>query len=333
VKVVVSTLSHRLSDETCLSLAGYLIEHGAPPFRKDFHELDVDAYFDDIENEVPGGETVFELYRTRIHSFPKLEFKGGRICVKYLSKVCLGKDLRGITILAAKQSPEASNISGIFGSFFSELVEILGLLDQHQQELYDFKIKSLKKWVGERTKVLPSTNGQLCSLWEEATQLRTVIQPTSQVAAMPAGEFWKLIEKIDRGALERGDQELAVGPLVSALSKISVAKLKSFHNQLTNLLYALDTRAHSREADTLSDDWFLYARCYVIAQGPAYYQSVLNDPKKMPRNDISFEYLLEAAPEAWAVKTGNDAADFPECSQLSYESGSNRDGWTQSDLQ
>src|SRR5581483_9120952 len=99
--------------------------------------------------------------------------------------------------------------------------------------------------------------------------------------AMSEAESWKLIEKTDRTALDRGDQERAVKPLLSALKKLSVAKIQSFQNHLTDVLYALDTRAHCNAADIVSDDWFLYVRCYVVAQGRTFYEHVLKDPAKM----------------------------------------------------
>jgi hypothetical protein len=61
----------------------------------------------------------------------------------------------------------------------------------------------------------------------------------------------------------------------------------------------------------------------VVANGEEFYQSVLSDPSKMPK-DLEFESLLSISREAFLKKTGDDFDYSPGCS---YETFSNRDGW------
>lgn len=75
-----------------------------------------------------------------------------------------------------------------------------------------------------------------------------------------------------------------------------------------------------------SDDAFLYARCYVVAQGRERYEATLMNPALMPQTIGEWcEALLYPQRNAWAQITGKDASDFD--SSVSYESGSNEDLW------
>ena len=42
---------------------------------------------------------------------------------------------------------------------------------------------------------------------------------------------------------------------------------------------------------------------------------------------MEFEAILYVARDAWAKKHGKSAKDFPHISSISYETGSNKDGW------
>lgn len=94
----------------------------------------------------------------------------------------------------------------------------------------------------------------------------------------------------------------------------------------------MDTKAHASnigedsydpKSDYVSADGFLYARCVVVANGREFYRAALEDPAKMPKN-LEFESLLNLAPRAYELKTGED---FEYSTGCSYESFSNAAGW------
>ncbi len=145
--------------------------------------------------------------------------------------------------------------------------------------------------------------------------------------------FWGLIDKFDWD--HTGDDDRVLSPAVDALSEMPEADISGFQTILASKLYALDGRAWARrtgkhiwwgEPDKLSVDGFLYARCVVVANGRALFEAVLADPKKMPK-DMEFEALLSVARAALVKKTGREDAE-PEESPLSFETFSNREGWT-----
>jgi hypothetical protein len=143
--------------------------------------------------------------------------------------------------------------------------------------------------------------------------------------------FWSLIDLLDWS--NTGDDESVLEPLVSALSGLGKPSIRSFAERLAFCLYSLDTKGHAQhigvdsfinEAAHFSSDGFLYARCAAVANGRAFYTSVLIDPRRMPK-DIEFEALLSAAPTAWERITGEYLDHQAGCS---YETFSNISGWS-----
>jgi hypothetical protein len=147
--------------------------------------------------------------------------------------------------------------------------------------------------------------------------------------------FWELVSDLDWG--QEGDDDKVVEPVVKVLAAMPDAEIAAFQNTLTEKLFALDGRAWARESggsiwwgepDFLSADGFLYARCVVVANGRDFYDSVLSDPSQMPK-DIEFESILYVARTAYERKTGNSGDAVRDRTDLSYETGSNREGWPQ----
>ncbi|HEV8545692.1 MAG TPA: DUF4240 domain-containing protein [Candidatus Limnocylindrales bacterium] len=145
--------------------------------------------------------------------------------------------------------------------------------------------------------------------------------------------FWDLIAKLDWS--REGDDENVVEPVVTALAALPDSAIAAFQNNLASKLYALDGRAWARksgsgiwwgEPDKLSVDGFLYARLAVVANGRAFYQSVLGDPTAMPK-DVEFESLLYVASKAYERKTGLDDDGGLDMTDVSFETFSNEDGW------
>lgn len=142
--------------------------------------------------------------------------------------------------------------------------------------------------------------------------------------------FWNHIERIDRKALLEGDEDAAIAPLERHLTSLDPADLESFEEHLSQCLYALDGLAFANQSGESgdSDDAFLYARCFVVAQGQQHYEATLRDPSLMPKTlDGRCEALLYPHRRAWAVITGTDESEWAFDASVSYESGSNEQLW------
>lgn len=147
---------------------------------------------------------------------------------------------------------------------------------------------------------------------------------------MTEQEFWKLIALIDVSALDEGCEDEAIEPLQAALNMKSESELFGFEEVLSQQLYAIDGEIFADNAGESagSDDGFLYARCFVVAKGRAYYDAVQSDPACMPKSIEQWcESLLYPQRTAWAKQTGNDRFAWPFTASVSYESGSNAALW------
>lgn len=139
-------------------------------------------------------------------------------------------------------------------------------------------------------------------------------------------DFWALVALVDAKALAAGDaDDEAFEPLIAALAKRSAADIREWHELLAHKLWLLDGEAFAEHAGDAgqSDDGFLYARCFVVARGKAFYEGVLRAPKKFPA-DVDAETLLGVANEAYVRKTDDDLED---ATHYSYETGSNAAAW------
>ena len=81
--------------------------------------------------------------------------------------------------------------------------------------------------------------------------------------------------------------------------------------------------SYKDERQYFSSDIFLYARCAVIAKGAQVFNSVLNQPKTMLKNE-TFEQLLDLASQAYKQKTGKQFDYIPA---YIYETFANAEGW------
>ena len=148
---------------------------------------------------------------------------------------------------------------------------------------------------------------------------------------MSEDEFWSIIALLDWK--HQGNDKKVLAPAINALASKSKTAICHFEERFAFLLYQLDTRAHASntgedsydpKSDYISADGFLYARCVVVANGREFYEVVLKDPSKMPK-DMEFESMLGLASGAYEVKTGED---FEYSTGCSYESFSNSAGWS-----
>jgi len=143
-------------------------------------------------------------------------------------------------------------------------------------------------------------------------------------------QFWSIIAHLDWG--ETGDDEAVIEPAITALASTSVDLIEGFDDRLAEKLHALDTEAHAREMgqeayrgpdEDFAVDWFLHARCCVVANGRTFFERVLADPASMPE-DEDFEAILWVAASAYHRMTGQEFTHVPP---VSYETFSNRAGW------
>lgn len=148
---------------------------------------------------------------------------------------------------------------------------------------------------------------------------------------MNEAQFWAIIAQLDWRTL---DSDAILAPAVEALSRFSKESIYRFHDMLNKKLYALDGRRFAEQLGSnkyeagnnkhFSVDSFLYARCCVVANGPVFYETVLKNPAKMPK-EYTFESLLYLPRKAWLLKTKrDDYAYFPE---IWSETFSNSDAW------
>jgi hypothetical protein len=163
----------------------------------------------------------------------------------------------------------------------------------------------------------------------QGAQLEIIVHESEAVQQMNEEQFWAIIAKLDWTKGEDDDAILA--PAMEALKPYSVADIHRFHDILAEKLYALDKQAFAEQMGEyryggphhFSVDSFLYARACVVANGKEFYESVLRDPSKMPK-EYTFEALLYLAPAAFEQKTGETWDYVPK---ISYETFSNREGW------
>jgi hypothetical protein len=133
-------------------------------------------------------------------------------------------------------------------------------------------------------------------------------------------ELWGLIAMIGPDP-EDGDYHRAIGKLAAR----PVEDIYAFADRLAELLYALDTEAHAKAARARGD-WFLYVRCAAVLAGPVVYGAVLAEPSRLRRfAKREAELLLSVPSEAYEHTTG---MPWTHETPLSYESGSNADGWS-----
>lgn len=176
----------------------------------------------------------------------------------------------------------------------------------------------------------PSVIQNLRDKYPQAT-LRIEAENSLHAGGMDEEQFWAIIDLLD---WKSRDSDKILAPAVSALSQFSKADIADFHDILAQKLYALDGRRFAEQLGSnrysasgdkhFSVDGFLYARCCVVANGRDFYEKVLQDPTKMPK-EFTFESLLYLPHEAYKLKTGR--ADYDHIPEVWYETFSNPEGW------
>lgn len=154
--------------------------------------------------------------------------------------------------------------------------------------------------------------------------LQTIRLEKEETSTTEQALFWQLIKKID---WSKDSAEERLKPLLETLKEAEVDTINKFSEQLAQALHRLDGPAYyevlkSREQG-VSADTFLYARCFVVAKGNAFFEMVLQHPEKMMTAE-NFEAILYLTQEAYQQKTGEAYNFFPS---VVYESFFNEKLW------
>jgi hypothetical protein len=108
--------------------------------------------------------------------------------------------------------------------------------------------------------------------------------------------------------------------LEAVLKDLSQEDLLAFDHILEQKLYDIDREEIHAVTDG-SDDGFLYARGFIVAMGKGFYEAVDADFSKA-LTDFECEEMCYLSFHIYAERFGEIPA-----SEVSRESGSNRDGW------
>ncbi|UYZ62672.1 DUF4240 domain-containing protein [Hymenobacter weizhouensis] len=163
---------------------------------------------------------------------------------------------------------------------------------------------------------------------------------------MEKKEFWHFIESAAREA--QNNQQLQEAALIKSLQTLEPEQIISFECVLREYLIEADhfniLAAQKIIDGYVSDDSYLYFRCWLIGQGEAVFTTALLNPDTLASvvDDPyqGFEELLYVATTAFEKRTGKTEEDdsFPRniahARGLDYDFGSETKGddWTESQL-
>ncbi|WP_375433781.1 DUF4240 domain-containing protein [uncultured Hymenobacter sp.] len=166
---------------------------------------------------------------------------------------------------------------------------------------------------------------------------------------MDKREFWQLIESAKE--VSKGDQTRQEQALINSLAQYEPQQIVEFECMLREYLIEADDfnvmAAQKILNGYVTDDSYLYFRCWLIGQGETVFTNALRNPDTLatvvqaPYQD--FEELLYVATAAYEQHTGKKADDdtedaFPRsvasARGLDYDSGSATKGedWTENQL-
>jgi len=142
---------------------------------------------------------------------------------------------------------------------------------------------------------------------------------------MNEAKFWKIIGLFD---VKQTDSLAIMKNAIQVLSELEITEIESFTDILAEKLFVLDAEKYTQNLDKpISVDDFLYVRCFVVANGEAYYQEILQNPEKL--EDSAFEPLLSLPDLAFEQKTNQE---FLYITKVSYETYSNAEGWKEAGI-
>ncbi|GAB2966522.1 hypothetical protein GCM10027048_41270 [Hymenobacter coalescens] len=145
---------------------------------------------------------------------------------------------------------------------------------------------------------------------------------------LPTASFWHLIEQANAAA--PADHDARVQYLVEALAARPLADITGFELTLRQLITQADDYgimgAQKIIDGYVTDDSYLYFRCWLIGQGEAVFTAALQHPDSLATvapgpYDCDFEALLYVATQAYARQTGrkeDEDETFPRAVALAH---------------
>ncbi|MEM9929895.1 MAG: DUF4240 domain-containing protein [Bacteroidota bacterium] len=155
-----------------------------------------------------------------------------------------------------------------------------------------------------------------------ARRLNLKVEEQEAEVSIKEDKFWDIISRVEN---QRNDCQVEAA--IEHLASCSEPEIKGFAELLAEKLFMLDKQIFAGEranTETFSADTFLDERAFVISQGKDFYETVINDPAKMPTGSIC-EQLISIPEVAWKRKTGSRFDYLPSKNYFTY---SNPDGWT-----
>jgi hypothetical protein len=147
--------------------------------------------------------------------------------------------------------------------------------------------------------------------WEDSPEINAL--RTEALKTNDEGQLSKLSEKLEDIILENYTRRL------HSLSKEDLTK---FIHILEERLYHIDRQEIHEYVDG-SDDGFLYARCFILGMGKAYYSMVDQTPSK-----ATFDLWAEGFGfSAYGVYEEKCGEEFERYTFHSIETCSNEEGW------
>jgi predicted DNA-binding WGR domain protein len=159
-------------------------------------------------------------------------------------------------------------------------------------------------------------------------------KPKQEYKPMDEEVFWEIIALFNWK--KTGDDDAVLKPAINKLVKMTIDDIYKFAEILAEKLYSLDGIEYAKnigefsyknKTTHFSNDYFLYVRCCVVANGKEFFHQVLQNPTSMPK-DMDFEALLYLPDEAYNKKTKTE--DYHYQTKFSFETYSNKEGWNPS---
>lgn len=217
------------------------------------------------------------------------------------------------------------------------------------QELEAVDVWLLSEKADRVLEAVEGDNSELRALWEENRTLYPLwlenlhairgrirsnenlpeeIQRIHREKAMCDADFFRLTDLLDWD--QEGEDERVLEPLIAYLAKCPEEVIIAFDDRMAKLLYDLDSAELARRIygtdGHFSGDEFLYIRCVALVNGADFYYQV-RDGRRELGNDLGFEAILYVPAMAWARKYGKELQVYSHMTDVSYETGSNREKW------
>lgn len=145
------------------------------------------------------------------------------------------------------------------------------------------------------------------------------IKTNSQMDTINTDNFWLLVDNAVKAS--NGDNSLKEKFLTSELEKLSLEEIKNFEIAFRKCVIDADDfkvmAAQKIIEGYVSDDSYLYFRCWLIGQGKAVYMETLKDPDYLSTiankgDECDFEGIMYVATDAYSKKTGKEEDEtFP----------------------